>query len=136
MTIIATNFTKINVEKLGAVKGKVSIANNVAIQDVVVTNIAIGTSKQNALKFSFEFSAKYEPKIGQIVINGELIFLEKADKIKEIVDGWKKSKNIPKEIMAPILNNVLTKCNIEALILSREINLPPPVQLPKVNVKK
>ncbi|MBN2112154.1 hypothetical protein JW707_03590 [Candidatus Woesearchaeota archaeon] len=136
MTIIATNFTKISVEKSGAVKGKVSIANNVVIKDVVVTDIAIGASKQNALKFSFEFTAKYEPKIGQIVLNGDLIFLEKADKIKEIAESWKKSKNIPKEVMAPVLNNVLTKCNVEALILSREINLPPPIQLPKVNVKK
>ena len=136
MTIIATNFTKINVEKSGAVKGKVSIANNVAIQNVEVTHIAIGASKQDALKFTFEFTAKYEPKIGEILIGGELIFLEKADKVKEIAEGWKKNKNVPKEIMASILNNVLTKCNIEALILSREINLPPPIQLPKVNVKK
>lgn len=136
MTIIATNFTKISVEKKGAVKGKVSIANNVAIQDVETTNIAIGTSKQEALKFKFEFTAKYEPKIGDITINGEVVSLEKPEKIKEIADEWKKNKKVGKEIMAPILNNVLTKCNIEALILSKEINLPPPVQLPKVSIKK
>jgi hypothetical protein len=136
MTIIATNFTKISVEKKGPVKGKVSIANNVSIKNVEVTDIAIGTSKQSALKFSFEFTAKYEPNIGSIVINGDLIFLEKPDKINQIAAEWKKSKKVPKEVMAPILNNVLTKCNIEALILSREINLPPPIQLPRVNVKK
>jgi len=136
MTIIATNLTKIVVEKKGAVKGKVSIANNVSIKNVETTDIAIGTSKQSALKFSFEFTAKYEPKIGEIVLNGELIFLEKPEKINEISSEWKKSKKVPKEIMAPILNNILTKCNIEALILSREINLPPPVQLPRVSVKK
>jgi hypothetical protein len=136
MTIIATNFTKISVEKKGPVKGKVSIANNVSIKNVEVTDIAIGTSKQSALKFSFEFIARYEPKIGEIVLNGELMFIEKPEKISEIAAEWKKSKKVPKEVMAPILNNVLTKCNIEALILSKEINLPPPVQLPRVSVKK
>lgn len=136
MTIIATNFTKISVEKKGAVKGKVSIANNVSIKNAEKTEIAIGSSKQEALKFTFEFVAKYEPNVGQTTLNGELIFLEKPDKIKEIADEWKKNKKVQKEVMAPILNNILTKCNIEALILSREINLPPPVQLPRVNVKK
>jgi hypothetical protein len=136
MTIIATNFTKISVEKKGAVKGKVSIANNVSIKNAEKTEIAIGSSKQEALKFTFEFVAKYEPNVGQTTLNGELIFLEKPDKIKEIADEWKKNKKVQKEVMAPVLNNILTKCNIEALILSREINLPPPVQLPRVNVKK
>ena len=135
MTVIGTNFTKIVVEKKGAVKGKVSIANNVAIDDVKETDIAIGSAKQKALKFTFEFTAKYEPKLGEIILNGELIFLEKPEKIKEIAEEWKKSKKVPKEVMAGILNNILQKCNIEALILSREIGLPPPVQLPKVSVK-
>lgn len=136
MTIIATNFTKISIEKSSSIKGKVSIANNVAIKNVEKTELAIGTAKQSALKFTFEFTVKYEPKVGNIVMNGELIFLEKPEKIGEIADEWKKTKKVPKEVMAPILNNVLTKCNVEALILSREINLPPPVQLPRVTVKK
>jgi hypothetical protein len=36
--------------------------------------------------------------------------------------------------MSAILNTVLTKCNIEALILSQEVNLPSPIPLPKVKV--
>jgi len=136
MTIIATNFTKINIEKTSSAKGKVSIANNVAIQNVEKTELALGTSKQSALKFTFEFTVKYEPKIGSIDITGELLFLEKAEKLDEIAEEWKKNKKVSKEIMAPILNNVLTKCNVESLLLSREINLPPPVQLPRVSVKK
>jgi len=29
----------------------------------------------------------------------------------------------------------LKKCNIESLVMSREINLPSPIPLPKVNIK-
>ena len=136
MTILGTNFTKILVEKTGIAKGKVSISNNVSIEKVDPTEVAIGAAKQSGLRFSFEFTAKYEPKIGSIVLNGDLVMMEKADKVKQIADEWKKTKKVPKEVMAPILNNVLTKCNIEALVLSREIGLPPPVQLPRVTVKK
>jgi len=45
-----------------------------------------------------------------------------------------KDKKLPKEIMAGLLNTKLTKCNIQALILSQEINLPAPIPLPKVQV--
>jgi hypothetical protein len=134
--IIATNFTKIMVEKTKAAKGKLSISNNVAINNVEGSEIAVGATKQSSLKFTFEFTAKYDPGVGNIVLNGELIYLEKPEKVKEIAAEWKKTKKVPKEMMASVLNNILSKCNIEALILSREINLPPPVQLPRVNVKK
>ena len=136
MTIIANNFTKITVEKKGPAKGKVNISNNVSIENVEKTELSVGAAKQPAARFIFEFVSKYEPKVGEIILNGELVFLEKDDKVTEIVAEWKKSKRVKKEIMAPVLNNILTKCNIEALILSREINLPPPVQLPKVTIKK
>jgi hypothetical protein len=48
------------------------------------------------------------------------------------LDGWKKDKKLPKEIMPVILNTVLNKCNIQALILSEQINLPPPIPMPKL----
>ena len=47
-----------------------------------------------------------------------------------------KDKKIPKEVMTPVLNNILAKSNVEALVLSRELNLPPPIPLPKVEVKE
>lgn len=135
MTIIGTSFTKMKVERKGVVQGKLSISNNVSIKNIEETEMAIGTSRQKALKFTFEFISKYEPQTGEIILEGELLFIEKPEKVKEISDEWKKSKKVHKDVMAVILNNILTKCNIEALILSREINLPPPVQLPRVTVK-
>jgi len=95
----------------------------------------MGTSKQNALKFHFEFTAKYEPKIADITLTGFITFFEKPETVKEIADGWKKDKKIPKETMSNILNTVLARCNVEAMILSREVNLPPPIPLPKIQVK-
>ena len=40
------------------------------------------------------------------------------------------------EVMAQVINSVLTKSNIQALILSRDVNLPPPIPMPKVNMKQ
>lgn len=134
MAVIGFNFNKINVEKKEITQGKVNISNNVAIKNIEQKDIALGKNKQDALKFTFEFSSKYEPGLGNILLGGDVLYLTDAKKSKEILDGWKKEKKIPKEIMAGILNTVLSKCNIQALILSQEVNLPPPIPLPKVKV--
>ena len=61
--------------------------------------------------------------------------VDETDKVKEIIDAWKNKKKIEADVMTPILNNILSKCNIQAILISKEIGLPPPVQLPKVQIK-
>ena len=135
MPVVGLQFNKITVEKFGPVKGKVSVNNNVVLKEVEKTDMTIGVSKQGALKFHFEFTSNYEPKIANITIIGFLTFLEKPETAKSIADSWKKDKKIPKDVMSSVLNTVLSRCNIEAMLLSREVNLPPPIPLPKIQVK-
>lgn len=130
--IVGFNFTKMSAERKEGVKGKININNNVSIKNVEERDLALGKEKQNALNFTFEFTSKYEPKLGEIMLGGEVIFMADPKKAKEILDGWKKDKKVPKDVMTSILNTVLAKCNIQALIISRDINLPPPIPLPKV----
>jgi hypothetical protein len=135
MPVVGLSFDKILVEKHSPVKGKVTVNNNVAIQDVEQSDVSIGASKQSALKFRFEFTANYEPKIATMILNGTLTFFETSEKAAEIVKTWKKDKNVPKEVMGSVLNTILARSNVEAMVLSREVNLPPPIPLPKVNIK-
>jgi len=134
MTIVGFDFTKIDAEKKAPIKGKININNNVAIKNVEEQNLHLGNEKQNAIKFQFEFTSKYDPGIGAITLGGDLIYMGDPKKVKEILDGWKKDKKLPKDISANILNNVLTRCNVQALILSRDLNLPSPIPLPKVQL--
>lgn len=135
MTIIGMQFSKISVEKLNPLAGKISINNNVTIKDLEKTKITLGKTKQDVLQFTYEYKADYEPKIALITLVGNLTYLEKPEKIDELIKQWKKDKQLPKEILTPVLNSIYTKCNVQALVMSREINLPPPIQLPKVTLK-
>jgi len=132
MTIVGFNFTKVGAEKKDVARGNVNISNNVAIDKVEEKNISLANEKQKVLAFTFNFTSKYEPDIGFINFIGDILLMEEAKRAKEILDGWKKDKKLPKEIITPILNTVLSKCNIQALILSEQINLPPPIPLPKL----
>ncbi|MBW2978299.1 hypothetical protein KY331_05630 [Candidatus Woesearchaeota archaeon] len=136
MTIIGFNFIKMNVEKKPkAAAGKINISNNISITNVEEKELALGKAKQKALIFTFKFVSKYEPAIGGIELLGNITFVADPTKITEITNSWKKDKKIPKEIMTAIINTALNKSNIQALILSRDINLPPPIPLPKVKQK-
>jgi hypothetical protein len=136
MPIISVNFSKINVErKDSAVRGSISINNNISLKNVEKMDLSAGATKQEGIKFRFELLAKYEPKFAEMTILGDVIYLDASAKIKQIVDGWSKNKNVPKDVFEQVMNAALTKANIQALIISQIVNLPPPVQLPKLQVK-
>ncbi len=133
MTIVGFNFTRMLVEKTSNAKGQINISNNVSVKDAKEIDISLGKSKQKAIQFQFEFVSSYEPKVGSIVLEGDIVFMEEDKKIKEILSEWEKTKKLSPDIMTHLLNNVLNKCNIQALIMSRDINLPPPIPLPRVH---
>ncbi|MBW3004404.1 hypothetical protein KY310_01060 [Candidatus Woesearchaeota archaeon] len=135
MTIVGLQFDKIVVDRMDVPKGKMSVKNNIVIKDLEKKDFSVGKTKQFVLLFKFEYAADYEPKVAKITLNGTTTYVEQEAKIDEIVKGWKKDKKIPKDIMTPLLNNILNRCNVEALILAREVGLPPPIQLPRVTVK-
>jgi len=135
MAIVGFDFTKLLVERKAPIKGKVNIKNNVSITKVEKATLSLGASKQAGLKFSFEFTAVYEPNLGKILIEGEVLDLQNDEKaVDQAVEDWKKDKKVKQEVMTPLLNSVLSKCNVQALLLSREINLPSPIPLPKVGM--
>ncbi|MBU0615086.1 MAG: hypothetical protein KJ601_03255 [Nanoarchaeota archaeon] len=136
MTIVGFGFNKIEVEKIEGAKGKINISNNVSIKEVKETTLSVGKDKPPVLKFVFEFLSSYEPKVGKVLLGGDLTYMEEGAKIKEIQEKWKKDKKLPADIMSPILNTILAKANILALILSQEVNLPPPIPLPKLKAQE
>ncbi len=135
MAIVGFEFTKINVQKKETATGKINIANNVGIVDIQKSDMQLGKSKQHGLKFLFEYKSLYEPNFARIELGGVVLYLGEEKKTKEILEGWQKEKKIKKDIAEKIINSILTKCNIQSILLSNTVNLPPPVPMPKVNVQ-
>src|SRR3989338_537032 len=134
MTVVGFNFTKINVERKQPSKVKINISNNVLIKDIAESNFTIGQDEQKSLNIIFQFNSTYEPNVGSIELVGELIYIDDIQRINEVHNLWVEHKKVEKDVMTEILNVVLNRCNIEALILARDINLPSPIPLPKIKV--
>ena len=131
MTIVKINLHKVNAEKnLAAKGGQIKINNNVSIKDVENMDFAVEGKK--GLRFTFSFNCSYEPELGKIEVEGQVLFVENEDKINEIKDSWDKDKRVPLEVMEQIVNAALHKGNIQAIKISEDVNLPSPLPLPKV----
>jgi len=132
MAIVGFSFKKIDVVKNENVKGKININNNVSIKDVTQSTLTFGNSEQPSLLFKFSFTTKYEPDVGHIMLEGELVYIGSEKIIKEVMDDWKKNKKVPDNVSGSVLSTILEKSNIQAMILARDINLPSPIPLPKI----
>jgi hypothetical protein len=131
MTIIGFSFTKMLIERKKPVQGKINIGNNVKIINAEESKLSLDPNKA-AAKFYFHFVSKYEPGVAEIELKGELTYLDSKEKVKTMLQSWKKDKKLPPALMTNILNNILAKCNVQALVMSRDMNLPAPIPLPKV----
>jgi hypothetical protein len=136
MAIVGFNFMKIIAERKHALGGKIGIQPNISIKDVVPTDMALGKNKENGLVFSFEYKFVYEPGVGEILMVGELFYMNDAKKIKDVLDKWKKDKKVEPDVLSEVLGAAAQKCNVEAILMSREVNLPTPIRLPNLVVKK
>ncbi len=136
MAIISFGFHRMEAEKTPDFKGKVSINNNVTIKSVDKADLFLGKTKQEALRFGFEYGATYEPKLGKITLSGDFLYMEDSEKVTQILDKWKKDKKINAELFATLANGILSRCNVQALILSRDVGLPAPFEIPRVSMQK
>ena len=134
MGIISFMFDKMSVEKTSSITGNVNINHNFNIKNVKKSDINIEGSKAT-LKLYFDFNVNYEPNIGNIQINGNLIYLDKEEELDKLDAQWKKEKRLPEDVTNLVANTILTKANVKALMLSQEVNLPPQIHLPKVTIK-
>lgn len=66
-----------------------------------------------------------------MLLGGHVDYVGPEKEVKKMLADWKKDKrNLDFESVRTILNLVLIKCNIKALELSQQVNLPPHLAMP------
>ncbi len=139
MTIVGFNFTKINVERKKITNDKLSIKRDLSIKNIKPKQIGLDGNKA-ALEADFNFNIDYldekKSKFANISLSCSLVFLNKKELIDEILLQYKKKKSIKPEILSYLLNYTFNKCNIQALLLSKEVSLPSHIQMPRLKVEK
>ncbi len=134
MNIVGFHFTKISAERKRTAVGQININNNVSIKDI--TEAKIGVGDRGAIRVSFLFSSKYGADFAALTLEGDIVLLADASKTKSIIDDWAKSKKLDQQLAQVAMSALLDRCNIQALLIARDLGLPSPVPLPKVNFQQ
>jgi hypothetical protein len=131
MSIVGFNFTKISAERKNSVVGTVNISNNITLREVSEAKLGLAGDR-GAVRVTFTFGSEYTPDLAVLHMEGDVLLLLEVKQAQTVIENWKKSKQLSREIAEPLMNHILDRCNIQALLLSKDLNLPSPVQLPKV----
>jgi len=83
-------------------------------------------------RVDFRYNATYSG-LGNIAIEGRLFFSGEA---KELYESWSETGNMPEKSASEIHSAIMRSCLPIAVLLSREVKLPPPLPIPTIEVKK
>jgi hypothetical protein len=122
--------TMISMFRIDGIEAKRFIEPENAPHEIRIDNnssvLSIGQIDSNKAKVEFKFTITYSG-IGVIIFDGTLIY---EGKVKELVDEWKKNHRMPDDAAQEIHSTVINNCVIEAVLIAKELRLPPPIPPP------
>ena len=118
---VNVNYKNVEARRYSVPSGQININNNATLTNV--------SKIDDKLLVNFVFTCNYEPNIGTIRLEGEISMSNLEGDDKDAVLKWERTgkKELPKEIAGKISNVMISNCMIEATVLSREVQLPPPL---------
>jgi len=95
-------------------------------------NLVAIEKEKEFLEVPFVLTVNYNPSIAQISLKGKAFVTGTKEEIDEIYHGHKEKKPPPQVIVQSISNVVF----VESVLISRTLNIPPPIPLPKIPTRK
>ncbi|MFA5572802.1 MAG: hypothetical protein GX799_04660 [Crenarchaeota archaeon] len=97
----------------------------------ISTNInVVGMEKKQdgSLEVPYVLSIVYNPSIAQMSLKGNAFVLGEREEIDKILKDYEQKKP-PVQIIIQSISNVVF---IESVLISRSLNIPPPIPLPQI----
>ena len=137
MPVVSFKFDKILVERKKELEAPIKVNIDTKIVDIKQEDVPLaGGAKQLVLRFFYDYIVEYAPNQAEIKMQGNLVYYEPKAELDEVMKEWKKSKKISPKVTRAVLNNVLMRCQIKALVLAQDVNLPPHIRLPLLTASK
>jgi len=135
MAIFGFNLNKILIEKEEGKKlEKVEVSTRIKVTSIKKEDVEIAKGK-DVLKLSFDFGLDYKPDLAVIEFKGHVLILEEPAEAKKILEEWKKEK-MNDNLKIAVYNIIWEKCNVKALELEEDFNLPHHIPLGRVSLDK
>ncbi|MBX5320663.1 MAG: hypothetical protein QHH12_00735 [Candidatus Bathyarchaeota archaeon] len=90
--------------------------------------VEVEKKNEEMLEVPFVLTVNYNPSVAQISLKGRAYVAGSKDEIGKIYSEYKEKKPPPPVLVQSISNVVF----VESVIISRTLNIPPPIPLPQI----
>lgn len=90
--------------------------------------VEVEKKTDEVLEVPFVLTVNYNPSVAQISLKGRAYVTGSKDEIVKIYSEYKEKKPPPPVLVQSISNVVF----VESVIISRTLNIPPPIPLPQI----
>ncbi len=128
MSVKNFEITSIDAERYtekGGEKQNVRVDHNSSVKKVKAKD-------KKTAQFSFRFTVDYSG-LGRMELEGNILYAGKASKLAA---KWQKENEMPDKVAKDIHSTIISNCIPEAVVISREIQLPPPIPMPQVDISQ
>ena len=94
--------------------------------------VAMEKKADDSLEVPFVLTINYNPSIAQMSLKGRAYVAGDRDEIEKVYKEYEEKKPPPPVIIQSISNVVF----IESIVISRTLNVPPPIPLPQISQAK
>jgi hypothetical protein len=94
--------------------------------------VGMEKKSEDSLEVPFVLTINYNPSIAQISLKGKAYVAGDKDEIEKVYKEYEEKKPPPPIIIQSISNVVF----IESVVISRTLNVPPPIPLPQISQAK
>jgi hypothetical protein len=125
MPVTRTEITSVEGKRVGSIGKKMNlrIDNNSTI-------VLIALTDEDTARVDFRYTATYSG-VGTVGVEGRITYQGNA---KELHEKWTETGNMPDEIASEIHSAIMQNSIPIAVLLSREIKLPPPIPIPQIQI--
>jgi hypothetical protein len=93
-----------------------------------INMVSVDKKADGSLEVPFVFTINYNPSIAQISLKGNAYVSGDKSEIDKVLKDYEEKKPPPQLIVQSISNVVF----IESVLISRTLNIPPPIPLPQI----
>ena len=130
MTVVNFRITKIDGERKDKKATSVTANASSTITEMQLKN---DENAGDYLLVSFRYTVNYDPDIGHILLEGTLWYFNKD--LKKVAKKEKDRVTVGKDVMEEVSTAIIREALLESVDVSRKLQLPPPMHLPKVEIK-
>jgi hypothetical protein len=96
--------------------------------------LTLPSISKKVLALNFDFVTTYSPDIGEVKISGEILYVH--DDNAKILKQWQSKKTLPEHTNIEVLNHLFRQCLLKVANIADDLQLPPPLAIPRVAPKQ